>query len=40
MDDYFIVESHDHIGILDVVNPGDMLIADALDPVRTKAVFE
>ena len=35
-----IVDVDDHVGVLHVVDPGDVLIADALDPVAAEAVFQ
>ena len=35
-----IVDVDDHVGVLHVVDPGDVLVADALDPVAAEAVFQ
>ena len=36
----FVVDVDDHVGVLDIVDPGDVLVADALDAVAAEAVVE
>ena len=36
----FVVNVDDHVGVLDVVDPRDMLVADTLDAVAAEAIVE
>ena len=36
----FVVNVDDHVGVLDIVDPGDVLVADAFDAVATEAVIQ
>ena len=36
----FVVNVDDHVGVLDVVDPGDVLVADAFDAVAAEAVIQ
>ena len=36
----FVVNVDDHVGVLDIVDPGDVLVADAFDAVAAEAVIQ
>ena len=36
----FVVDVDDHVGVLDIVDPGDVLVADAFDAVAAEAVIK
>ena len=36
----FVVNIDDHVGVLDIVDPGDVLVADAFDAVAAEAVIQ
>jgi len=40
VDDHVIVQRDDHIGVLHIVDPGNMFITDALDTMFSKTVLE
>ncbi len=40
LDRRFVVNGHHHVGVLDVVNPRHVLVADAFDAVRAEAVVQ
>ena len=35
-----VVDVDDHVGVLHIVDPGDVFVADALDAVVAEAVFQ
>lgn len=35
-----VVHGHDHVGIANIVNPGYVLVPDALDPMRPKPIAQ
>ena len=35
-----IVDVDDHVGVLHIVDPGNVLVANALDPVAAEAVLQ
>ena len=40
VDHGIVVDGHHHVGVLDIMNPRDVLVADALDAVCTEAVLQ
>ena len=40
VDHCVVIDRHDHVGILDVVDPGHVFIADALNAVGAETIFQ